>query len=283
MTSWTTLVSAEELAAAIDHCVVIDCRHDLMNPAIGPEAYAADHIPGAYFLSQDTDLAGPKNGRNGRHPLPDRDALAAKLRAAGLDNGKQLVGYDASGGLYAARLWWLARWLGHRAVAVLDGGIDAWRKAGFPVTREVPAPRTGGFTIGAPLSQAATADDVLVNVGTGKRLVIDARGPERYRGETEPLDPVAGHIPGAVNRPYGVNLRPDGRFKPAEALRAEFAAFLGGVAPADVIHQCGSGVSACHNLLSMAYAGLDTGALYAGSWSEWVSDPGRPVATGPNP
>ena len=280
MTSWTTLVSAEELAAAIDHCVVIDCRHDLMNPAIGPEAYAADHIPGAYFLSQDTDLAGPKNGRNGRHPLPDRDALAAKLRAAGLDNGKQLVGYDASGGLYAARLWWLARWLGHRAVAVLDGGIDAWRKAGFPVTREVPAPRTGGFTIGAPLSQAATADDVLVNVGTGKRLVIDARGPERYRGETEPLDPVAGHIPGALNHPFSTNLQPDGRFLDSATLRARFDALLGSMPSRAVVQQCGSGVTACHNLLAMAVAGRGDSCLYPGSWSEWCSDPVRPVARG---
>ena len=283
MTNWTTLVSAEELAAAIDHCVVIDCRHDLIDPTIGPAAYAAGHIPGAFFMSQDTDLAGPKNGRNGRHPLPDRETLAAKLRAAGLDKGRQLVGYDASGGVYASRLWWLARWLGHREVAVLDGGIDAWRKAGFPVTSEVPAPRPGGFTVGAPLAAAASVDEVLANVTTKAKLVIDARGPERYRGETEPIDPVAGHIPGAVNRPFGENLRADGRFKPGPALRAEYTAFLGGVDPSNVIHQCGSGVSACHNLLSMAHAGLDTGALYAGSWSEWVADPGRPVATGANP
>jgi len=280
---WTTLVSAGELAAAIDRCVVIDCRHDLLDPHAGHSQYAAGHIPGAFFLDQDTELAGPKNGRNGRHPLPAREDLAARLRAAGLDDDGQLVAYDQQAGMFAARLWWLARWLGHERVAVLDGGLDAWTAAGFPVVSEVPAPRAGRFRVRASLVREADSAAVLANVGSGTRLVVDARAPERYRGEVEPLDPVAGHIPGAVNRPFGQNLRAGGRFKPAEVLRAEFEALAAGRAPAELIHSCGSGVTACHNLLAMEYAGLGGGALYPGSWSEWCADPARPVATGPNP
>lgn len=277
---WTTLVSADELAGAIDRCVVVDTRHELSNPATGPTAYAASHIPGAYFLHQDTDLSGPKTGLNGRHPLPDREALAARFRATGLDDDRQLVAYDGQGGMYAARVWWLARWLGHRAVAVLDGGFDAWTKAGFPVTTEVPAPRNGKFTIRPMLTQQVDAGQLLANIGEGRRLIIDVRGPERFRGEVEPLDPVAGHIPGAANRPFAQNLRPDGRFKPAEVLRQDFLALIGDRSPADVVHQCGSGVSACQSLLAMEHAGLTGSTLYPGSWSEWCADPQRPVARG---
>lgn len=281
--AWTTLISAEELAGAIDRCTVIDTRHDLMNPAAGPDAYAAGHIPGAVFLHQDHDLAGEKTGRNGRHPLPDRETLAARLRAAGLEPGRQLVAYDGNGGMFAVRVWWLARWLGHREVAVLDGGVDAWSRAGFPLSRETPAPRDGRFVAAEASVASVDTGAVLANLASRERLVVDARAPERYRGEVEPLDPVAGHIPGAVNRPFQQNLRPDGRFKPAPVLRQEFEALLGGRAPETLIHHCGSGVTACHNLLALELAGLPGGALYPGSWSEWCADPQRPVARGSEP
>ena len=280
---WTTLVSAGELAAAIDRCLVVDCRHDLLDPTIGPAAYAQAHIPGARFLHQDTDLAGRKTGRNGRHPLPERAALAERLRSIGLDRGQQLVAYDDHGAMYAGRLWWLARWLGHREVAVLDGGMTAWTRAGFPVTAELPAPRRGDFEAGASLAAAVEVDTIAGQLGSGRLVVLDARTPERYAGEMEPIDPVAGHIPGALNRPFRSNLRPDGRFKPAEVLRQEYEALLAGRAPAEVVHQCGSGVTACHSIIAMELAGLHGSALYPGSWSEWCADPARPVARGSEP
>jgi len=260
--------------------VVIDCRHELTNPGAGRAAYAQGHLPGAYFLHQDTALAGPSNGRNGRHPLPERETLAAKLLAAGLNPGQWLVAY---GGMFASRLWWLARWLGHREVAVLDGGIEAWQRAGFPLSTEVPTPRAGGFVAGAAAMPAVDVAAVVGNLASREFVLIDARSAERYRGETEPIDPVAGHIPGALNRFASSNLRPDGRFKPAEVLRAEFDALLAGRSPTAFVHQCGSGVAACHNLLAMELAGLPGSGLYAGSWSEWVADPARPVAVGANP
>ena len=278
--TWTTLISAEELGVAIDRCVVIDCRHDLLKPQAGIEAYTAGHIPGARFLSQDTDLAGPKNGRNGRHPLPERETLAARLRACGLNRDQQLVAYDAHGGMYAARLWWLARWLGHAPVAVLDGGLDAWRRERLPLATEVPGPGSGNFVPSASLTRSVGAPEIVSALGSAARLVIDARAGERYRGEVEPMDPVAGHIPGALNRPFASNLRPDGRFKPGPVLQGEFDALLGGRDPGSVIHQCGSGVTACHNLLAMAVAGHPETALYPGSWSEWCSEAARPVARG---
>jgi thiosulfate/3-mercaptopyruvate sulfurtransferase len=281
--TWTTLISAEELGVAIDRCVVIDCRHDLLNPQAGSTAWAAGHIPGARFLHQDNDLAGARTGRNGRHPLPNREALAARLRACGLHRGQQLVAYDAQGGMYAARLWWLTRWLGHEAVAVLDGGIDAWQRERLPLSTDVPGPTQGDFAASRDLTRSVSAAEVLATLGSPANVVIDARAPERYRGEVEPMDPVAGHIPGALNRPFSLNLRPDGRFKPGPVLRGEFETLLHGRDPALVIHQCGSGVTACHNLLAMALAGQSEGALYPGSWSEWCADPARPVTRGPNP
>jgi len=278
---WTTLIGADELAANIDDCVVVDCRHDLTDPDGGPAAWSVGHLPGAFFLHQDFDLAGPKTGRNGRHPLPDREVLRRRLESIGLADQRQLVAYDDSGGAFAVRLWWLARWLGHREAAVLDGGIQAWRKAGYPVDRQQPTVRHGGaLSMRDSLVAQVDTDTVLAALDRADRLIVDARTPERFRGDVEPFDPVAGRIPGAVNRPAQRNLRPDGRFKPAEALREEFTALLAGREPAALIHQCGSGVTACHNLLAMELAGLPGGALYPGSWGEWCADPARPVATG---
>ena len=285
MKPFTTLISVEELAARLDDCVVADCRHDLFKPAQGEADYAAGHIPGASFVSLDRDLAGPKgDGRSGRHPLPDPDLLRAHLQSLGLSDGRQLVVYDADTGGFAGRLWWLARWLGHEAVAVLDGGFRAWRAAGYPVTAEMPARKAlGTLSARSPLATRVTVQELLNDQPRRERLVIDARAPERWRGDTEPLDPVGGHIPGALNRPLQLNLRPDGRFKPAEVLREEFTALLSGKNAATVVHSCGSGVSACHNLLAMEHAGLAGASLYPGSWSEWCADPTRPVARGPQP
>lgn len=279
--TWTTLVSVDELAEAIDRCVVVDCRHDLMDAAAGRRSYQEGHIPSAFFLSLETDLSGPKTGRNGRHPMPDRETLRRRLEQLGLDDGRQLVAYDAHGGAMAVRLWCLARWLGHEAVAVLDGDLRAWRAAGYPVTAEAPdLPTRPGSLTGnrPPLVPLVDADQVAGMLESPRMVVVDARAPERYAGTVEPLDPVAGHIPGALNRFYGSNLRPDGRFKPAEVLRDEYLALLAGRDVATVVHQCGSGVTACHNLLAMEHAGLAGARLYPGSWSEWVADPARPVA-----
>lgn len=283
MPQFNTLISTEELAEQIDHCIVVDCRHDLANPQAGRQAYAQGHIPGAHFLHLDDDLSATMTGSNGRHPLPDADALASTLSAIGLQPGRQLVAYDGASGMVAARLWWMARWLGHDAVAVLDGGLPAWLEAGFPQSTEVSPPAA---TV-PPASWARPeqlkrldASAMLANIGKPEYLVIDARAAERFRGETEPMDAKAGHIPGAVNRPFTSNLRDKGRFKPAPVLREEFTALIGEHPPGAVVHSCGSGVTACHNLLAMAHAGLDGASLYPGSWSEWSSDDSRPVATG---
>jgi len=283
--TYTTLVSVDTLQQHLGDpaWTVLDVRHDLFKPTAGIEAYRAGHIPGARFAALDDDLSAPKNGRNGRHPLPDRDALAERFRAWGIGPASQIVAYDAAGGQFAARLWWMARWLGHRAVALLDGGWPAWVAAGSAIETTVPAPARGDFAAGASLAPLLAADDVLANLARGGRVIVDARSAERYRGEVEPLDPVAGHIPGALNRPCAQNLGADQRFRPAAELREAFTALLGDKAPASVVHQCGSGVTACHNLLAMEIAGLAGSALYAGSWSEWVADPARPVRTGAAP
>lgn len=283
--TYTTLVSVDTLKEHLGNpdWVVLDVRHDLFKPNAGSDAYRAGHIPGALFAALDDDLSAPKNGRNGRHPLPDREALAERFRAWGVGPASQIVAYDAAGGQFAARLWWLARWLGHRAVALLDGGWPAWVAAGGATETGVPAPVRGGFAVGASLAPLFVADDLLANLATGERIVVDARSGERYRGEVEPLDPVAGHIPGALNRPCAQNLDKDQRFKSPAQLREAFTSLLGDRAPASVVHQCGSGVTACHNLLAMELAGLTGSALYAGSWSEWVADPTRPVRTGAAP
>lgn len=274
-----TLVDCATLAAHLDDAAwrIIDCRHQLTDPAAGERAYVEGHLPGALFMHLDRDLSGPKNGCNGRHPLPDPQLLAQKLGAAGVDEATQLVVYDDAGGMIAGRLWWLLRWLGHDRVAVLDGGIVQWMKEGRSLTSAVVQPAPAVFR--AALSESiVTTIALLENMDCGELCVVDARSPDRFRGESETLDPAAGHIPGARNRFFRDNLDADGLFRPAAELRREFLALLAGVDPRQAVMQCGSGVSACHNLLAMEIAGLSGARLYAGSWSEWCSDPARPIA-----
>jgi thiosulfate/3-mercaptopyruvate sulfurtransferase len=261
--------------------VVLDVRHDLADPAAGPAAYAASHLPNAFHAHIDRDLSGAKTGRNGRHPLPAREALVERFRDWGVRRDTQIVAYDAQGGQFAGRLWWLARWLGHEAVAVLDGGYPAWLAAGGWVSQEAPDRLRGDFAPGHPLVPGVDAATVLSVLDDPTRVVLDARAAERFEGRIEPIDPVAGHIPGALNRFWGENLAPDACFKPATQLRAEFEALLAGRSAQQLIAQCGSGVTACHHLLAMEHAGLGGAALYPGSWSEWIADPSRPIATGP--
>lgn len=280
-----TLISAADLAKRLDSpdVRVFDVRHDLTNHAAGRQAYEAGHIPGARYLDHETELAAPRTGANGRHPLPSRADFGALMAAHGVTPQTLVVAYDASGGMYAAHLWWMLRWLGHDQVAVLDGGWQAWTAAGLPTTTEAaPAAVQAGQPVEPGPSLAATVDarTVLDNISRPAFTVIDARAANRYRGEVEPMDPVAGHIPGALNRPNGENLQADGRFKPAAQLREEFTGLLAGRDPAAIVHQCGSGITACHNLLAMEIAGLSGSRLYPGSWSEWCSDPSRPVAKG---
>ncbi len=280
--SFTTLISVTDLAAHLDdpNMIVCDCRHDLADYEAGRRAYAQAHIPGARFLHLDEDLSGPKTGINGRHPLPHPITFTLRLAALGIDNSKQIVAYDGSGGVYAARMWWMLRWVGHAKAAVLDGGFDAWIKAGHRVRTEPPVIKPTTYNPNPSPQAAVSANEVAANLDHKKLRVVDARNPDRFRGENETLDPVAGHIPGALNRAFKNNLADDGRFKAADALKTEFAAVLNAHAPASVVHQCGSGVTACHNLLAMEVAGLTGSRLFPGSWSEWVSDRKRPVALG---
>jgi thiosulfate/3-mercaptopyruvate sulfurtransferase len=276
---YTTLVTVEELARHLGDpdWVVCDCRHDLASYDAGRNAYNASHIPGARFVHLDEDLSGPKNGLNGRHPLPHPLTLAPRLGALGIDNTRQVVAYDASGGPYAARLWWMLRWIGHPHAAVLDGGWDAWVGAGLPADAQTPSFLPTAYTLRPRPELAVDAAFVAAHLGDSEVGVVDARSPDRFRGENETLDPVAGHIPGATNRFFRTNLDERGRFKPAGALTAEFGALLRGRDPRGIVHQCGSGVTACHNLLAMEHAGLSGSRLYPGSWSEWVSDRTRPI------
>ncbi len=279
---FNTLISVSDLAGQLGepNWVICDCRHDLADVEAGHRAYAESHIAGARFVHLDEDLSAPKTGRNGRHPLPAADRIVQRLGELGIDNAKQVVAYDASGGYYAARLWWMLRWLGHDAVAVLDGGWDAWRKAPHPITDQIPEINAARFTMRRRADLACDAGYIVANLGQPRPRLLDARSPDRYRGENETLDPVAGHIPGAANRFFKLNLETDGRFKSAMTLRREFNTLLGNNAPRDVAHYCGSGVTACHNLLAMEIAGLAGSRLYPGSWSEWCADRSRPVAIG---
>jgi thiosulfate/3-mercaptopyruvate sulfurtransferase len=280
---FTTLVSTETLAAHVDdpRWIVFDCRHDLAQPGLGRTEYLQSHIPGARFMHMDEDLAGPVTGTNGRHPLPDPVRFAARLGAAGVGADMQVVAYDAQGGVNAARLWWMLRWLGHDAAAVLDGGFIKWQREEHPVTAALPPVVLARFEARLrPL--AVDAAFVLAHLQDRGVTLVDARSGERYRGESEPIDPVAGHIPGSLNRFVRDNLD-GGVFKPAERLRAEWQTLLDGLPPEATVHSCGSGVAACHNLLAMEVAGLAGSRLYPGSWSEWIADPAHPRATGGQP
>lgn len=279
-----TLISAAELAAALRSPtppVVLDCSGDLSDPEAGRRAHAAGHIPGAQHVSTQEVLSGPRTGDNGRNPLPEPLMFLQAMSALGVGTDTQVVAYDNSSGTYAARLWWLLRWIGHEAVAVLDGGPAAWTAAGHALSAELPPrPRPAPIKARAPLAKAVNYEELRADIGQGRWQVIDARPADRFRGENETLDAQGGHIPGARNRVFKDNLLPDGRFKPAARLRAEFEALLQGRAPGTIVNQCGSGVSACHNLLAMEIAGLGGAALYPGSWSEWCARPGSPIATG---
>ncbi len=280
---YTTLVSTDDLARHLDdpHWIVIDCRFTLTDPEGGRLLYQKGHIPGARYAHLDNDLAAPMGASTGRHPLPDLDALAEKLCQWGIGVNKQVVVYDDSFGSMAVRLWWLLRWLGHPGVALLDGGYPKWIREKHPVTQDIPEQICRAACARLPeASLYASADQVMQAMETGDKLILDARPERRFSGEYEPLDPIAGHVPGAVNWNFEENLDIDGTFMPPEALRENYQALLKGRAPSDVIHMCGSGVTACHNILAMEVAGLSGSRLYVGSWSEWITDPSRPIATG---
>ena len=281
MPTYHTLITTAELAERLTAAdlVVCDVRFDLAQPDWGDAQYRAGHVPGAVYVHLDRDLSAPKSGRNGRHPLPTPENAAATFGRLGIAAGKQVVAYDQASGMFASRLWWMLRWLGFDAVAVLDGGYAKWTAEGRPVATDVPTPAPAPFAV-RRVTPTVNATGVAASLARQTLCIVDARAPERFRGDTEPLDPVAGHIPGARNRPYVQNLNPDQTMKSAAALRAEFEALLDGVPHDLVVHSCGSGVSACHNILAMEVAGVHGTRLYPGSWSEWCADPSRPVATG---
>jgi len=272
---YTSLISTEQLAGHREWRV-FDCRHDLANPDLGEKQYREGHIPGALFAHLDRDLSGPKTGANGRHPLPELGAFITWLGRQGVQPSDTVVCYDGGNGAMAARLWWMLRWAGHESAAVLDGGFAKWLAEKRPVTREVPQFLPRSYPVKP--AGAVAVDVKAVEKNVDRSLLLDARAPVRFRGEQEPIDPVAGHIPGAANRFNAENITSQGTFKSAAELRKEFEALLAGRAPSEVVHYCGSGVAACHNLLAMEIAGLTGGALYAGSWSEWSADPKRPIA-----
>ena len=286
------LISAAELVAQEGHVIVVDVRHDLNDPTAGLLGYASGHLPQAVFLSVDEDLSGEATALNGgRHPLPSPENFIARLNEIGGTDETLFIAYDDSGGAFAARFWWLCRWVGHLKVGVLNGGLKAWTAAGGllqadePLKGSNPGPkRAGKITIRPSLSPRWNLDAMEAWVATGSpreiALVLDARSLERYRGDQEPFDPVAGHIPGAFCRPSSANLDAEGYFKPTSQLREEFEQLLQGQEPTEVIHSCGSGITACHNLLAMEAAGLTGSSLYPGSWSEWCAASHRPVAVG---
>ena len=293
----TILISADQLKslqAGGAPLMVFDCSFDLANPAAGEEHYRKVHVPGAVYANLDTALSDkgvvdadgkqhphPDAASGGRHPLPSREKFAMWLSSVGFSNAMQAVVYDRNGANYCARLWWMLKWAGHDAVAVLDGGLQAWQAAGGAVTdRAEPAHFQSNFELRPPLRRLATTQEIQAGLGKPGQVLVDARAAPRFRGEVEPLDPVAGHIPGALNRPFSLNIGADGKFKPPAQLRSEFEQLLAGQDAAAVVHHCGSGVSALPNVIAMELAGLGPTALYAGSWSEWCADPTRPVARG---
>ncbi|MHB1093835.1 sulfurtransferase [Thiobacillus sp.] len=277
-----TLVTTEDLAAHLDdpNWIVLDCRFTLTDTGAGRQAYEKAHIPGARYVHLDDDLAAPVGEATGRHPLPDPRVLTEKLCQWGVGVNTQVVAYDDSFGSIACRLWWMLRWLGHPGVALLDGGYPKWLREKRPVDAQIPASPKGDCACLPEPGQIATADDVLHASRSGEQLILDARSDRRFSGEDEPLDPVAGHVPGAINYPFDENLDMDGTFLPPDALRENYQALLKGKPASQVIHMCGSGIVTCHNVLAMEIAGLPGSRLYPGSWSEWITDPSHPVATG---
>lgn len=278
------LIDAGELATLLQQggkLLIADCRYALTEPAAGALAYSQGHIPGAVHVDLGEQLSGPVTGMNGRHPLPDPQSFAEHMAALGANDDTLIVAYDAADSSFAARLWWMLRWIGHDQVRVLNGGLMAWVDAGGALSTVVPQrPERGNLGLRRRAMPTLTFTDVLANVESKEKLVVDARSAERYRGENETIDPTGGHIPGAINRFYKLNVGEDGRFKPAAQLNQEFRELLGDMPPETVIHQCGSGVSACHNLLAMEVAGLPGGTLYPGSWSEWCRQRDVPIARG---
>ncbi len=282
--NYKTLISAQELAADLKSTkaiVVLDCSSDLSDPEAGRRVHEAGHIPGAHYVRVKETLSGVATGRNGRNPLPDPDVFRQAMGALGVGDETQVVAYDNGGGLYAARVWWMLRWIGHDAVAVLDGGWSAWRAAGQAVSlNPAQTPYRTALSPRASRAGSIAFDELLASLSVRRFLVLDARPVDRFRGENETLDAKGGHIPGARNRSFRDNLTPDGLFKSAAQLREEFDVFIGDWPASAIVNQCGSGVSACHNLLAMEVAGLPGSALYPGSWSEWSAQPDAPIATG---
>jgi thiosulfate/3-mercaptopyruvate sulfurtransferase len=273
------LISAQALSAKLGDtdCLPIDCRFDLARPDSGEEAYRLAHIPGAIYAHLDRDLSAPIGARTGRHPLPDLSRFATTLSQWGVTANTHVVAYDADTSAFAARLWWLLRWIGHENVSVLEGGFRAWQASELPVTTEAPTRTRSSFEARPRRDMWVDAEQLTQHLSQGWRL-LDARAPERFAGKVEPIDPIAGHVPGAVNHPLATNLSSDGRFLSAQELRARYDASQAGVDDARTIAMCGSGVTACHLLLAMEIAGKRGGKLYAGSWSEWIRDPARPIA-----
>jgi thiosulfate/3-mercaptopyruvate sulfurtransferase len=282
MDHFTTLIDAATLASQLgrDDLVLFDCRFDLANVGWGEREYAAAHLPGAQYLRLDRDLSAAVTERSGRHPLPDPREFAQRLALRGVGDHCQLIAYDQGNGAYASRLWWLARWIGLRHVAVLDGGLGAWRASSLPLTQAVPQPAPARLSVEVNESAWLTSDAVDQLRMQPGQLIIDARGAERFAGRNEIIDPIAGHVPGARNHPFTDNLGSDGRFLSAAHLRRRWEVVLGSLPATAVIAMCGSGVTACHNLLALEHAGLTGARLYAGSWSEWIRDPRRPIGTG---
>jgi thiosulfate/3-mercaptopyruvate sulfurtransferase len=281
---YTTFVDPKDVVPRLDDpsWVIVDCRHLLSDFDAGRKMYAESHIPGAFFADVENQLSGPKTGVNGRHPMPTPAKFAEFLRRLGVGDSTQVIAYDAGGDMFAARLWFLCKWIGHDAVAVLDGGFAAWTKAGYPVTDVVPEVHAPGTIVAYPRHELLVdAQRVLQNVEACDFTLLDARASDRYAGQNETVDPVAGHIPGARNRWFKDNFEADGRVKPPDKLREEFDAL--GVPPDRIIHQCGSGVSAAVNMLAMEHAGISGSKIYGGSWSEWIADPARPIKTGSAP
>jgi thiosulfate/3-mercaptopyruvate sulfurtransferase len=280
--AFATIVAPAVLREHLDDpgYVIVDCRHSLADFTLGRRLYDEAHIPGAFFADVENDLAGRKTGSNGRHPMPDPETFARFLRGLGVDDATQIVAYDAGADMFAARFWFLSRWIGHAAVAVLDGGFAAWQAKGFPVTAAPPQARREGSVTPRPHPEMLVdAGYVLAHLNDPSMQLLDARAEDRFAGQNETVDPVAGHIPGARNRWFKRNFNEDGTFKSPNVLRAEFAAAQ--LDPQRVVHQCGSGVSSAANELAMVHAGIEGARLYGGSWSEWIADPSRPIATGP--